>query len=57
MAANNNSHQSPHLNDHVPINPRLGIEILLSLPEHLPHQEKTPSPVAPGENNDNFLGL
>ena len=42
----------------MPNNPRLGIEILLGLPEHMPQQEMTPSPVAPNDdNNDNFLGL
>ena len=57
MAANNDSPQCPSLNDPVPINPRLGIEIPLGLPEHMPQQEMTPSPVAPDEDNDNFLGL
>ena len=56
MAANNDSPRSP-LNEQVPNNPRLGIEILLGLPEHMPQQEMTPSPVAPDEDNDNFLGL
>ena len=37
--------------------PKLRIEILLDLPEQLPEQEMTPSPVAPNENDDNFLGL
>ena len=41
----------------VPINPRLGIELLLGIPEHLPEQELTPLPVAPNENDDNSLGL
>ena len=57
MAAKNYSPQSPPLNDEAPINPRLGIEVPLGLPEHLPQQKITPSPVAPGENIDNFLGL
>ena len=38
-------------------NPRLGIEIPLGLPEHMPQQQMTPSPVAPDEENDKFLGL
>ena len=57
MVAYNNSPQSPTLNDQVPINPRLGIETPLGHPKHLPQQEMTPSPVAPDENNDNFLGI
>ena len=57
MATNNDSLQSPPLNDQVPINPRLEIEVPLALPEHMPQQEITPSPVAPDEENDNFLGL
>ena len=40
-----------------PNNQRLGIKIPLGLPEHLPQQEITPSPVAPDEDRDNFLGL
>ena len=57
MTANKNSPQSPPLNDQVPKNPRMGIEILSGLPEHLPQQEMTPSPVASDEINDKFLGL
>ena len=57
MAANINSPQSPPLSDQVPITPRVGIEFPLGFPEHLPQQEMTPSPVAPDENNDKFLGL
>ena len=57
MAANNDSPHSPPFYDHVPTNPRLGIEISLGLPENLPQQEITPSPVALDENNDNFLSL
>ena len=57
MATNNDSPQPPPLNDQVPINPRLGIEIPLGVPEHLPQHEMTPSPIAPDENNDYFLGL
>ena len=57
MAAINGSPRSASSNERVPKNPRLGIEILLGLPEHMPQQEMTPSPVAPDEDNDNFLGL
>ena len=57
MAANDNSPRSPPLNEQVPNNQRLGIEIPLGLPEHKPQQEITPSPVAPKEENDNFLRL
>ena len=57
MAANIDSPQSLPLNDQVPINPRWGIEISLGLPEGMPQQEMTPSPVAPDEYNDNFLSL
>ena len=45
MAANND--RSPPLNEQVPSNPRLGIEIPLGVPEHMLQQEMTPSPVAP----------
>ena len=41
MAANNGSLQSPSLNDQVPNHPRLGNEIPLGLPEHMPLQEMT----------------
>ena len=57
MAANNDSPRSPPLNKQVPKNPRLGIEIPLGLPEHMPRQVMTPSPVAPDEDNHYFLGL
>ena len=57
MASNNDSPRSPPLNEQVPNNPRLGIEIPLGLPEHMPQEEITPSPVAPDEGNDNFRGL
>ena len=57
MGANNNSSEYPPPNDQVPNNPRLGIELPLGLPEHLPQQGMTPSPVAPDENNENFLSL
>ena len=57
MAANIDSPRSPPLNEKRPNNQRLGIEIPLGLPEHKPQQEKTPSPVAPDEDHDNFLGL
>ena len=35
----------------------MGIEISLGLPEQVPQQVMTPSPVAPDEDYDNFLGL
>ena len=57
MAAKNDSPRSPLLNEQVPNNTGLGIEILLGLPEHMRQQEMTPSPVAPDEDHDNFLGL
>ena len=57
MATNNNFPKSSPLKDQVPNNPKLGIQIPLGLPEHLPQQEMTLSPVAPNENNVNFLGL
>ena len=57
MAANIDSPRSPLLNDRIPNNQRLGIEIPLDLPEHMPQQEMTPSPVVPDEDHDNFLGL
>ena len=65
MAAHNDSPRSPPLNKQAANNPRLGIEIPLGLPEHMPQQEKTLSmlqqektlsPVAPAEDHDNFLG-
>ena len=57
MAANNDSPRSPPLNEQRPINQRLGIEIPLGLPEHMPQEEMTPSPVVPDEDLDHFLGL
>ena len=57
MAANDDSPRSLPLNEQVPNNQRLGIEVPLGLPEHMPQQEMTPSPVAPDEDNDNFFGL
>ena len=36
MAANNDSPRSPPLNEQVPNNQRLGNEIPLGLPEHMP---------------------
>ena len=57
MAAKKDSPRSPPLNEQRPNIQRLGIEILLSLPKHMPQQEMTPSPVAPNEDHDNFLGL
>ena len=33
------------------------LKFLLGIPEHMPQQEMTPSPVAPDKDNDNFLGL
>ena len=42
MAANNDSPRSPPLNEQVPYNQRLGIEIPLGLPEHMPQQEMIP---------------
>ena len=57
MTSNKDSPRSPPLNEQMPNSPRLGIEILLGLPEHMPQQAMNPSPVAPDEGNDNFLGL
>ena len=45
MAANNDSPRSPPLNEQVPNKQRLGIEIPLGLPQHMPHEEMTLSPV------------
>ena len=56
MAANNDSPRSPPLNDQVPNNQRLGIEIPLGLQEHMPQEEMTPSPVVPDKGHDHFLG-
>ena len=57
MAANDDSPRSPPLNEQVPNNQRLGLEIPLGLPENMLQQEMTPSPVAPEEDIDNFLEL
>ena len=57
MAANNESLQSPPLNGQMSNNLRLEIEIPLSLTEHMPQQETTPSPVADDDGSENFLGL
>ena len=57
MAANIDSTRSPPLNEQRRNNQRVGIEIPLGLPEHMPQQEMLPSPVAPDEDHDNFLGL
>ena len=57
MTANNNCPRSPPLNEQVPNNQRLGIGIPLGLPEHMPQEEMTPSPVVPDEDHDHFLGL
>ena len=57
MAANTDSPRSPPLNEQRPNNQRLGIEIPLSLPEHMPQEKMTPSPVVPDEDHDQFLGL
>ena len=57
MAANNDSPRFPPLNEQVPNNQRLRIEIPLGLPEHMPQEEMTPSPVVPDEDHDHFLGL
>ena len=57
MAANKDSPRSAPLNEQTPNNQKLGIEITLGIPEHMPQQEMTPSPVAPDEDHDNFLGL
>ena len=56
-AANNDSLRYPPLNEQVPKNRKLRIEIPLGLPENMPQQEMTPSPVAPDKYNNNFLGL
>ena len=57
MAANIDSPRSPPLNEQVPNNQRVEIEIPLGRPEHMPQQEMTPSPVVPDEEHDNFLGI
>ena len=57
MAANNDSPRSPPLNEQVLNNQRLGIEIPLGLPDHMPQEEMTPSPVVPDECHDHFLRL
>ena len=57
MVAKNDSPSSPPLIDQVPNIRRLGIENLLGLPEHMLQQEMMPAPVAPDEENGNFLRL
>ena len=57
MAANNDSPRSPPLNEQRPNNQRLGIEIPLGLPEHMPQQQMTHSPDATDEDHDIFLEL
>ena len=57
MATNNDFPRSLPLNEQVPNNQRLGIEILLGLPEHMPQKEMNPSPVVPDEDHDHFLVL
>ena len=57
MAANNDSPRSPPVNEQVLNNQRLGNEIPLGLPEHMPQEEMTPSPVVPDEDPDHFQGL
>ena len=52
--ANIDSPWSPPLNEQRPNIQRLGIEIPLGLPEHMPQQKMTPSPVAPDEDHDNL---
>ena len=56
MAANNDSPLSPPLNEQGPNNPRLGNEVPLGLPENMPQQRMTPSPVPLDEDQD-FLVL
>ena len=57
MAANNDSPRFPPLNEQRLKNQRLGTEFPLSLPEDMPQEEMTPSPVVPDEDHDHFLGL
>ena len=57
MAANKVSPRFLPLNEQVPNNQKLGIEIPLGLPEHMPQEEMTPSPVVPDEDHEYFLGL
>ena len=57
MPARNDSPRSPALCEQMPNNPRLGIEIPSSIPEHMPQQKITFSTVAPDEDYDNFLRL
>ena len=57
MVASTDFPRSPPLNEQRPNNQRLGIEIPLGLLDHLPQEVMTPSPVAPNEDHDNFLGL
>ena len=47
MAANNDFPRFHPLKEQKPNNQRLGIEILLGFPEHMPQQEMTPLPDAP----------
>ena len=53
--ANRNSPQSPPLQDQVPNQMRIGIEIPLD--PDIPEPELTPSSVAGDDGSDNFLGL
>ena len=52
--ANRNSPQSPPLQDQVPNQMRIAIEIPLD--PDMPELELTPSPVAGDDGSDNFLG-
>ena len=45
------------MNEERPNIQRRRIEIQLGLPEYMHQQEMNPSPVAPDEDHDNFLGL
>ena len=53
--ANRNSPQSPPLQDQVPNQMKIGIEIPLD--PGMPETELTPSPVAGDHGSDNLLGL
>ena len=57
MADNNAPPRSFPLNEQVPNIQRMGIENPLGLPEHMPQEEMTLSPVVPDEDQDHFLGL
>ena len=57
MAANNDSPRSHPPNEQRPNNQRLGIAISLGLPELMPQEEMTHSPVVPDEDHDHFLGF